>query len=623
MIKRIFIASLALTVYLTVVMTPSYSQILDDSTQLVYGAYTTYYTTFERIKNNDFRLTKIDTLVENLHNFEFVSRDYRYQDLGVIGTSMKPVFYEPPKQIGAYAGFTSYEPYYITKDDIKFYDTKSPYTLIDARFGGNRRSITNVMHTRNINPYWNAGIGYRRLTIEKQLNSSGRNDNQVVSTGYYFHTHYQSADEKYTGMGAFSRLYHRVQENGGVDSAGFFTRGQYFDPDANVNLRNAESADLRMDFFTYHQYRWKRQLQLYYQWDQIGTKYYYTNKPLGNPNTAGSDAAFYDQILINPDSTVNRARFRESIHEPGLKGSAGNLHYIANAKFRKVTYLHQYLPDDFSEFETYVGLTARYDFDSLKNHSLNARAEYKLGRGYYLRGNYTNKYFSVFYQKSRYEPAVIHQDYFGNHNEWHNSFEPVNSDYVKGRIDVDLKFFRFSPTLSLMNINNNIYFDEEGNPAQASGNAQVMSPGVEFDFHFFNNAMHWENEVIYTLVSGEGEAADAFRIPELFANSKLYFGKPVFSGKINVAIGLQAHYKSDYYAHNYDPATRQFYLQNDFVIPSYLLVDAFANFRIDHVAVFLRYENVTQPNNDGYFTFPNYVGQSRVFDLGVSWMFFD
>src|SRR5690606_25219450 len=114
MIKRIFIASLALTVYLTVVMTPSYSQILDDSTQLVYGAYTTYYTTFERIKNNDFRLTKIDTLVENLHNFEFVSRDYRYQDLGVIGTSMKPVFYEPPKQIGAYAGFTSYEPYYIT-----------------------------------------------------------------------------------------------------------------------------------------------------------------------------------------------------------------------------------------------------------------------------------------------------------------------------------------------------------------------------------------------------------------------------------------------------------------------------------------------------------------------------
>jgi len=599
----------------------AYPQILDDSTKQVYGAYTTFYTTFDRIKNNDYRLTKIDTLIGGIHNFDYVSsNDYKYQNLGVVGTAMKPIYYQPTEQVGARSGFDAYEPYYYKKEDITFFDTKSPYTLVDAVFGGGRRAVTTVKHERNITPYWNAGFTFRRMSIEKQVSSSGRNDRQVVSTAYYLHTHYESESGKYVGLAAFSRSNHEVKESGGIDSESFQVTGEYFDEDAPVYLENAQSSDLRLDFFTYHEYKWKRQLNFYYLWEQIGNKYQFEDLKLKTSN----DGSFFDKILINPDSTTDKARFRQSIHEPGIKGSQGNFYYNFHLKLRKVDYLHQYLPYNEDRWETYGGFNFRFDFDSLKNHSLNVKGEYLVGGGYFLRGDYINKYFSATYQKTRYQPSIIQETYFGNHDEWHNNFNPINSDYIEGKIVVDLKKILIVPKLTLINLNHNVYYNNEGNPEQAGGNVQLLHPAFELDFHLFNNSIHWTNEGIYTLKSGDAKAMDAIRIPDLFVNSRLYFGKPVFQNTVNVQMGVQVHYHSDYKAERYDPAIRQFYLQDDFdKSMEAFIVDLFLDFRIDQVAAFLKLEHVNQQTSTGYFTFPDYVGQKKVFSLGVSWMFFN
>ena len=50
------------------------SKIIDDSTKQVYGAYTTFYQTFDDIKYNRDNLRKIDTLVTGFHRFNFVDR---------------------------------------------------------------------------------------------------------------------------------------------------------------------------------------------------------------------------------------------------------------------------------------------------------------------------------------------------------------------------------------------------------------------------------------------------------------------------------------------------------------------------------------------------------------------
>ena len=137
------------------------------------------------------------------------------------------------------------------------------------------------------------------------------------------------------------------------------------------------------------------------------------------------------------------------------------------------------------------------------------------------------------------------------------------------------------------------------------------------------NKIFWENEAIYTQITGEQEAVNSFRIPDIFINSKLYYGGYWFEDKIYITFGVDAHYKSDYYAPGYNPVMQQFYLQDDFLVPAYLVADAFLEFQIEHFSVFLKFEHVNQPQSNGYFTFPYYIGQPRIFDAGVRWMFFD
>ena len=89
-------------------------------------------------------------------------------------------------------------------------------------------------------------------------------------------------------------------------------------------------------------------------------------------------------------------------------------------------------------------------------------------------------------------------------------------------------------------------------------------------------------------------------------------------------IGFDIHWQSAYFAKDYDPVTQQFYLQNDFEIPSYLLADLFVSFKVKRIRWFFKMTNVLQNvEADGYFTTPYYTGQKRTLDFGVNWMFFD
>jgi len=596
---------------------PAKCQILDDSTELVYGAYTAYYATLDNIKYNDKFLNKVDTLIHGLHSFDVVSGSgYRYQNLGNIGTSLFPVFYEPPKNIGAYSGFTSFVPYYLTDKDFKFFDTKSPFTLLDVVLGGGRRSKTMVRFSRNISPFWNFGFQFNRISAEKQVASSGRNDRQTVSTSYYLHTSYQSENKKLNLATAFSRTNHEVQESGGIDSTGFFTNAQYFLEEANINLTDAENSDLNLQLLAYADYKWKPQLQFYYQWDQRGTKYFFTD------NSLSSEGDFFNEILINTDSTYNKAHFNESKHEIGIKGDQQNLFYSAYLKFRKVNYLHQFLEQDYDEFEQYIGGVIRYNFDTLNNHSLNGKTEFMLGGNFLIRADYRNKFFSATYQKSRYMPSIIQRAYFGNHDEWHNGFESIGSDFISGKIDVHFKNQRIAPKFSLTNLRNNIYWNHQGDPTQTSGFAQILSPGLEIDLTFFKK-IHFNNEIIFTKIVGDTEAVDALRIPDWFANSKFFYRNPLIRNTVTLELGLQFHFKSNYFAPSYDPVMRQLFLQDTFEVPAYLIADLFVDFRIDHFTLFLRWEHLNQQRESGYFTYPTYIGQKKTLSFGVTWMFFD
>src|SRR5690554_6249188 len=84
-------------------------------------------------------------------------------------------------------------------------------------------------------------------------------------------------------------------------------------------------------------------------------------------------------------------------------------------------------------------------------------------------------------------------------------------------------------------------------------------------------------------------------------------------------------YRSGYYADAYMPATQQFYLQDDFNVFAYPVVDAFFNFRIKRTRVLFRYNHANSyaMRQPGYFVTPYYTGLNSMLDLGINWSFFD
>ena len=589
------------------------SNIIDDSTKQVYGPYTTFFQNFEDIKYNRDNLQEVDSTIGDMHRFSMVERlKYKYQNLGNLGTALRPVFYNLPAQVGIRSGYDAYVPYYITPDKVEFYDTKSPYTQLDVVLGGKGRAVTDVRHARNITPYWNAGFRFHKINADKQVASFGKGDNHATSTAYYIHSDYQSPNGKYRGLMSLTRSNHKVWEQGGVLIPEGDPINLYFDKDADVRLSDAQSQDYRIGLHLYNHYKLKDIFQLYQSFEYIQNRNFYKNIPL--------ESEFYDQILINNDSTTDEAQTTQLVNEFGIKGDLADMFYSFFIKFRNVDYFARYTPGRQSFFENSGGFDLRYDFDSLQ--LVRARGEYILGGFYRFGGYYFNKFFTVEYWRTQSRPAIIEDNYFGNHFEWRNNFATPSSDLLKGSLIYKNKFMRIEPFASITNVKNNIYYDYDQAPSQASGSAQLLNFGLNLDLSL-GGKIFWKNEAIYTQISGDAEAVNSFRIPELFVNSKLYYGSYWFEGKIYIMFGVDGNYKSEYFAPAYNPVLQQFYLQDDFLVPSYLLLDAFIEFQIVHVSIFLKFEHINQPQDNGYFTHPHYIGQPRIFDAGVRWMFFN
>ncbi|RUA28459.1 MAG: hypothetical protein DSY77_16025, partial [Bacteroidetes bacterium] len=144
-------------------------------------------------------------------------------------------------------------------------------------------------------------------------------------------------------------------------------------------------------------------------------------------------------------------------------------------------------------------------------------------------------------------------------------------------------------------------------------------PGIEAKAKY--GVMNLDANYIYTLK--EGADADLFRIPEHFLTLDIYYHK-VFEGRLEARIGAEAHYKSTYFADDYDPVTQQFYLQNYFEVPAYMFVDLYASVKINTAKLFIKFRQLNQDvTAGGYFTTPYYTGQERILDFGLTWSFFD
>lgn len=600
------------------------SRIIDDTTRQVYGPKSSRYYHEEDVFLNKQTYHLIDTAIRGFYRYTYLQKNENlYQDLGNIGTAMNPIYYQTPASIGVSSGFTQYDLVWDT-EKIRYFDTKSPYSNMWVMLGGGGRSLTKASYSRNINPRWNFGFDYRGLFIDKQIQKQGKGDRQVRGVYYDLYTTYQSKDSTYRLFANFQRNRHQTDENGGIVHTESTQYEGFFLQNVRTYLTDAASTEVRINAHLFQQYEIGKALQLYHIFDRFRQG----NVFVDIPNTFTRD--YYDYETVDSVQVEDRSKFKTVRNELGLKGNLSKLFY--NGYYAIRNYSQYYRLDEGhrrSGAEHYLGGRMALRLDSIGEVS--GWVEVLQTGNYRVEGQIKSRWFEASVKQMQYAPANILLGYRGTHDEWNNpSFSDVNVTEFSGFLHYNSRVFSLSPGLTFTRLGNYAFFKKTTDsnaveqlvmPEQHGSGQTMVAPEVRLSLTMLRH-VYLRGRAIYTSILKD--EVDAIQVPELFVNGELSYENIFFNGNLDMQAGVNVHWHSSYYAMGYDVPTQQFYVQKDYKVPSFPLVEVFFATRIKRGRIFLKYHNLVQMiTKQGYMPTPYYRGQGSILDFGFDWSFYD
>ncbi len=593
------------------------AQILDDTTKLMYGPNTTRYTTLIDIKQLNENWHHPDTSLYDFHKFtDYRSQQFLITDLGTVGTAITSIWPEKIDEIGTESGFNVYNAYFKKPTCIKFYDTQSPYSYFKGVIGGKGRTMLNAALSRNIRPAWNFGGDFRMLTIDKQINGTGRGDRRANGMAYDFYTHAYLFDSLYRVVASFSRMNHVVDESAGLQP---LINDDYFEEDSmQVWLSNAESRDLRINYHLYHHAQVLPNLAIFHEFDQLNQVNYYT--ALLNESELAYYTAYNIPILHRTDTTMDRYLYRTFENNLGVKTSINGFYLTGSYRHRLLHLGSKYLVPTIIH-EHYLNAQSMYRQGNFK---IMLDAQYGLQGNYSFRGEAEFMGLTASVQHAKSLPSWQSQEQFGNHVEWYHDWEMPISTIVSANYLLRRGRWSLRPGIHAALNQQFIYYTTEDSspfapvfPAQSDSTLSTITPTLEVGMQFLK---HFRLTVQGRYAIQNNTARLLNEVPMIFVNTNLHYQRHIFKDKLHFQVGVDAHYQSTYFGRGYQPILQNYFVQRTFKLPSFYLIDFYLSLRIGRARLFLKAVNVL---NNEYFAAPIYLGQRRVIDAGFNWMFFD
>lgn len=207
-------------------------------------------------------------------------------------------------------------------------------------------------------------------------------------------------------------------------------------------------------------------------------------------------------------------------------------------------------------------------------------------------------------------PAYYQRVYHSKFFWWDNDFN--NTQRIFAGADIDLESTRTQLSAGVESIQNYVYFNNEGVPAQAGSNLQVITARIKQDLRY--RAFNWENEAVYQLSSDK----KILPLPQLSVYSNLYFTFRL-AKVLHLQLGTDVHYQTKYYAPYYQPATMQFQTQNEVQVGNYPLINAYANLKLKQARFYVMFYNLgTMFVSPDYFSLAHYPLNPQILKLGIS-----
>lgn len=592
--------------------------------------YDTRYVTL-----NDLKLRRVDSTARNFHRYNITEKQpVPYYNIGNFGTAYYPLMFQFDRDPGFQHGFNSFDLYFIQPNQVRFFNTKTPYTLLDFIFGGREEVIGGADYSQNINPNINLGFSYHRNNFKGQL------DNQLsvhnnLTIRQWIKTKKNTYDLK------FAFVYNQVknEENGGWAIDSVFDNDIYKSRLEFVPTKLTEASN-----------NWKNQYLLAVQTFNIGPKESYTI----NDSTTGErvipryaiehsigfdnrkmlfkdykeDSAFFSNRYYDNDSTTDITHTwnlynKVMFHNVQRDSSGCKPQYAIGLSYALIRY-EQYSINDY-----YHDLQARA---TLYNDADSSFFHYRVDIAAAVGPKYIGTFkaeadmrlnfkkdisVGIYANVAQTEPTQKEERYLSNHFQWDNDFRRVFSAKTGAVLNWEKQCLFVD--VSNQFIQNFIYYDTAALPQQLNKPVNILQVHLRKDFDF--KFLFWGNDFHVQWMSNR----DIIRLPVFYMKTTLCYQGGWISGKLNARLGFDLFYNTKFRGNTYQPATALFHHQDAETLNFYPILDLFFTLNVKQTNIFLRWEHVDQGlfKQKGIYTAPDYPYLNRAFRVGLIWQFYD
>lgn len=580
-------------------------------------------------------LKKPDSLIKDFHRYNTTEKQFvPYFNLGNYGTAYYSLMFTNDNPIGFKHGFNSFDVYFLKPQTLKFYNTKTPYTVLDFVFGGKEEIVGGAEFAINVKPNIGFSFNFHRNSFK------GKSLNQLsIHNLFSFQHWYQSKNKRYDLKAAFIYNGIKNQENGGWIADDIFTNALYNKSKsfAEVNLDDAVNKWNERNLNLHSQInigpKVETQINDSVKLKVVQTKYiiqhdfefshfkfYYKDYD--------TDSSFYERMIYNKDSTQDFTKtwkFSNSIYFKNIQNDSlpKKFLFAAGLQYDFIQYKHRFT----NEFIQDIKLKAK-----IYNQTDSAFFGYTIDAAVDVAPKYIGDFSVNFLGQLNFKkpftvavkgevslasPSQKQEFYFGNHYAYINDFKKTFQVKVEG-------IFEWKKQLLYAHvqdyfIQNFIYNDTASFPQQYNKPLNVLVVKLRKDFN--TKHIYSGTELYAQWISNN----NLIRLPVFAVKQTLYYKGGWISGKLNAQLGFDIMYNTNFKGNAYNPSLAVFYQQDKQVLKFYPIMDLFFKLQVKFTNIFFRVEHVNQGlfKQKGIYTAPNYGYLDRSFRVGVIWQFYD
>ncbi len=613
----------------------------------------------------------VDTITSGFQNYDPIYKNsFSNIDLGNKGSAYTSNLLSYKSDFNEFIFVNSLQNQFVQPKDIYYFNTKVPYTnLTYINAGPSRRSEENFtgFFTQNINKDWNLAIRYN-LVSTIGLYEAQKVDNR----NFNLYSSYHSPKYSMHAVITYNSIEHL--ENGGLedynhslitnkDTAKAYSRAE----DIPVNYMSATNKVNNFQVFYNHSLgigKIKLNKELQDSLKNEPEEYELPVSTIYHTLHAGSyrrvykidelDSYFEDgAIPLYGTDYVDSLQTRDSTSYTFLKNTFqikfneeansllkfGVRAFLSNEvkyyKFQNPTVI-QYDEDDeytpvYSHSDTTL-VTTYVGGQVFKN--LGENFWWNLGGKIYVQGyrlgdvdlqGNINSLYRIFkdtagvYGRGRIllkSAELLQEKYYSNHIQWDENFKQEKLVNIELGIKIPTRRFKLSWESKVFT--DYMYWNANALPDQTSEVISAFQVTLNKDFTL--GALHSDNKIAYQYSSNQ----NYLPLPEFSGYSSNYFNFYLAKRVLQIQMGVDVKYHSEYYTPGYMPATGQFYNQDEIKIGNYPFLDAFINLHLKRARVFIKLDHFNQSFMDrNYFQTLGYPHAPMRVKWGVSWNFYN